>query len=286
MKSTPKYPNEPRTGLGYLRLFVVLLLFAGVTGQDATDAYSLKRSGPAPKDMIRIPEGTFVMGSDARWPDEGPMHIVYLESYYIDKYEVTNSQYQKFIDSTDRPPPMDWENNHYPSGKINHPVVFVTWFDANDYCHWRDKRLPTDAEWEKAARGPEGWIYPWGNFFDYRRANVGGIHSGPMPVGSFPLGRSPYGASDMIGNVWEWTADWYGPYPGTSYTTPNFGKSYRVARGNSFAGLGHFSPSVMEEVEAVEARVSYRLYFPPNIALEDLGFRCAKDESGKHDPER
>jgi len=218
--------------------------------------------------------------------DAAPAHQVYLPSFFIDRYEVTNEAYYRFVRANGFPLLPDWRSGRPDPTQEMIPVTFVDWDEANAFCQWLGKRLPTEAEWEKAARGPEGWIYPWGNFFDYRRANVGGIHSGPMPVGSFPLGRSPYGASDMIGNVWEWTADWYGPYPGTSYTTPNFGKSYRVARGNSFAGLGHFSPSVMEEVEAVEARVSYRLYFPPNIALEDLGFRCAKDESGKHDPER
>jgi formylglycine-generating enzyme required for sulfatase activity len=255
----------------------------------------------APSDMVEIPSGYFIMGTDdvgleseaedagitKPWVlDAAPARRVFLPTFYIDRHEVTNEDYFRFVKANGFPLLPDWRSGHPDPAQNRIPVTFVDWYEANAFCHWLGKRLPTETEWEKSARGPAGWIYPWGNFFDHRRANIAGLHPGPMPVGSFPLGRSPYGASDMIGNVWEWTADWYGPYPGTSYTTADFGKSYRVARGNSFAGLGHFSQSVMEEVEAVEARVSYRLYFPPNIALEDLGFRCAKDESGKGEPER
>jgi formylglycine-generating enzyme required for sulfatase activity len=270
MNNTPKFPDEARTGLGYLRLAVVLFLFAEITGQGATNAFPLKKSGAAPKDMIRIPEGEFVMGSDARWPDEGPMHIVYLESFYIDKFEVTNSQYQRFIESTDRPAPMDWENNRYPPGKIDHPVVFVTWFDANDYCHWRDKRLPTDAEWEKAARGTDGRWFPWGNDFDAKKANVPQLKlGGTTSVGKFPEGNSPYGVSDMAGNVWEWTASWYKAYPGNRRPTENYGEKYRVLKGGSWIDCSGYHCGI-------SAPNFNRSFFNPGTKNNGFGFRCAR----------
>jgi len=251
-----------------------------------------------PSDMVRVPSGYFIMGTDdisleAEAEDAGiakpwvvdaaPARRVFLPLFLIDRYEVTNEAYYRFVLATGYPLLPDWSSGRPSPAQEKMPVAYVDWDEANAYCHWLGKRLPTEEEWEKAARGPDGWIYPWGNFFDHRRANIGGDHSGPTPVGAFPLGNSPYGASDMIGNVWEWTSDWYESYPDSTYTTPNYGQKYRVARGNSYGGLGHFSAAILEEVETVEARASYRLYFPPNIALEDLGFRCAKDDS-RHPP--
>jgi len=214
--------------------------------------------------------------------DAAPAHRVDLSSFYIDRHEVTNGDYFRFVAATDFPKLPHWRNGRPAPEQASLPVVYVNWQEAVAYCQWLGKRLPAEAEWEKAARGPDGYLYPWGYFFDDRRANVGGNQSGPSPVGRFPRGRSPYGADDMIGNVWEWTADWYGPYPGSSYTSDQFGEKYRVARGNSWSGLGHFSAKVQEEVKAIEARVTYRLYFPPNIALEDLGFRCAQEVPNKN----
>lgn len=248
-----------------------------------------------PDGMVSVPSGFFLMGTDdvqlesfaeesgitKPWIlDATPARRVFLPSFYIDRYEVTNGDYFRFVEAKGFARLPDWPSGRPRPDQERLPVTYVDWEEANAYCQWLGKRLPTEQEWEKAARGPDGWIYPWGNFFDYRRANIGGLRSGPMPVGSFSRGRSPYGAEDLIGNVWEWTADWYGPYPGSAYQSGDFGTRYRVARGNSWAGLGHFSGKVLEEVESVEARATYRLYFPPNIALQDVGFRCALEAPG------
>ncbi|MEK6683855.1 MAG: SUMF1/EgtB/PvdO family nonheme iron enzyme [Nitrospirota bacterium] len=243
-----------------------------------------------PSDMVLVPAGSFLMGTDEvqletvaeeagiakPWVlDAAPARRVFLPSFLINRHEVTNGDYFRFVEAKGFPVLPYWPASRPRPDQERLPVFYVNWQEADAYCRWLGRRLPTEAEWEKTARGPDGWIYPWGYFFDYRRANVGGLYSGPMPVGSFPRGQSPYGAYDMIGNVWEWTADWYRSYPGASYASADFGETYRVARGNSWAGLGHFSPNVLEEVKAGEARATYRLYFPPNIALEDVGFRCA-----------
>ncbi len=258
---------------------------------------SLVSCGPKiPADMVLVPQGSFRMGTDEvglesvveeygipkpLLLDAAPAHRVNLPAFFIDRYEVTNGDYYRFQAANRFPMLPHWSNGRPRPDQERLPVIYVNWVEADAYCRWLGKRLPTEAEWEKAARGPDNWIYPWGYFFDRRRANVGGLQSGPKPVGSFPMGRSPYGADDMIGNVWEWTADRYSPYPGASYASADFGETYRVARGNSWAGLGHFSQKVLEELQALEARATYRLYFRPQMALEDVGFRCAKDAAEK-----
>ncbi len=245
-----------------------------------------------PEGMVLISEGSFWMGAqNAKLEEEAaefgiskpmvldamPARRIYLPAFFIDRTEVTNRAYYRFTRAAGFPELPQWRSGRPDPDQEELPVAYVSWPEANAYCRWRGKRLPTEAEWEKAARGPDGWIYPWGYFFDPRRANVGGLRSGPMPVGSLPMGKSLYGANDMIGNVWEWTADWYGPYTGSSYSGDEFGKRFRVVRGSSWAGLGHFPQDVLEKVRAMEARASYRMFFPPNVALEDLGFRCVQD---------
>jgi len=175
--------------------------------------------------MVLIPAGTFLMGSSPKdgqvgftvGVDELPQHSVDLKSYYIDRHEVTAKQYRKFIDSTGRKPPGDprfpeiypWaREGGVPIEFESHPVIYVSWDDADAYCKWAGKRLPIEAEWEKAARGADGRIWPWGNIFDPRKANVQEHQSGgTLPVGSFPKGASPYGVYDMAGNVKEWCAN-------------------------------------------------------------------------------
>src|SRR3990170_3795468 len=126
-----------------------------------------ERTMPSPfRDMVLIPAGSFTMGYDKRHPDEGPSHNVNLGSFYIDKYEVTNAQYADFIMATKRAPPLFWKNGQYPPEKAKHPVVMVSWYDAKDNCEWAGKRLPTEEEWEKAARGTDARIFPWGDHFD------------------------------------------------------------------------------------------------------------------------
>jgi len=222
--------------------------------------------------MVNIPGGPFIIGYDNRHPDEKPAHTISLPAFQIDTYEVTNGQYKLFVDATNRRLPDDWENGTYPPGKRSHPVVFVTWNDAHDFCVWAGKRLPTEEEWEKAARGTDGRLYPWGNEFDPRKANMPQSHSvGTMPVGSFPQGRSPYGVYDMAGNVWEWTDSWAKPYPGSPIPTAHyFTGEYKVLRGGSWVDCSFYRCGI-------SALTFNRGYFKPTTKNQGFGFRCAKD---------
>jgi iron(II)-dependent oxidoreductase len=208
-------------------------------------------------------------------PDEYPQHRVYLSSFYLDKFEVTNEQYEKFRSETGHQPPQFWDDPRF--NKPNQPVVGVSFHDAVTYCQWAGKRLPTEAEWEKAARGTEGQIYPWGNDFDWTKGNFSdkGQFDGHLdgfaftaPVGSFPETVSPYGVQDMAGNVWEWCADWYHKdyyqiSPPINPKGPDTGIA-RVLRGGSF-----FS--------ALYLRCSARYYLEENSKYFYAGFRCASD---------
>ncbi len=249
-------------------------------------------SKPAtPTGMALVPAGEFVMGSDAidkddkateygitkPWfDDEHPAHAVNLPAFFLDLREVTVTDYFKFVQATGRRPPPDWNSDQPPAGRDNYPIVYVTWDDAKAYCLWAGKRLPTEAEWEKAARGTDGRVYPWGNAFEPARANTNGDHNEPLPVGSLPEGRSPYGMLDMTGNVWEWTEDWYQAYTGNSYQHPRFGQQVKVIRGNSWSSLGHYPPQVFNEIKAHYSRASFRLFMAPDGLVNDVGIRCAK----------
>lgn len=203
--------------------------------------------------------------------DEHPERKVDLPAFFIDRYESTNAQYKLFVDATGARPPEDWKDGIYVSGRENYPATFVNWYDADRYCRWLSKRLPTEAEWEKAARGTDGREYPWGGDFDPTKANTGDSDVNDLaPVGQFPEGASPFGLMDMSGNAWEWTADWYKPYPGSTYTSPAFGEKFKVLRGSSWGGLGHYAIAHFY-------RSAYRFYIQPEGAFPDAGFRCAKD---------
>ena len=236
-----------------------------------------------PNPMVLIPAGKFIMGSDERMPDEGPQHTVYLDSYYIDVYEVTNAQYKKFIDATKRRSPSHFRNRTYPAGKADHPVTEVTWYDADAYCGWAGKRLPTDQEWEKAARGTDGRMFPWGDEFDTAKANTPQrwekLHQegDTMPVGSFPNGASPYGIYDMSGNVWEWTSSWYKAYPGNKHPSENYGEQYKTLKGGSWWDCSFYKCGI-------SAPVFNRSFFIRGTHNKSFGFRCAKDAgpAGKH----
>lgn len=229
--------------------------------------------------MVLIPAGKFIMGSDPEDEkrgimvgiDEQPQRQVKLKAFYIDKFETTNTQYQKFIDATDNKTPFDWESRSYPEGEDNWPVSHIDWYDAKAYCEWAGKRLPTEAEWEKAARGTDARIYPWGNEFDAEKLNTREWNKYKVErvkVGNFPEGASPYGLLDMAGSVWEWTADWYDAYPGSKIKgRANFGKIYKVARGGAWNTIG-------KELARTNMRYTYR----PEVSYHCyIGVRCVKD---------
>ena len=234
-----------------------------------------------PTEMITVAPGEFTMGSsdkDILWAaktffsesldyyrDETPSHTVNLQSYKIDITEVTVGQYQSYMLQTGVPAPKFMDNDRFNDG--NQPVVGVTWQEAADYCATMNKRLPTEAEWEKAARGTDSRFYPWGNVPDATKANVRGKEDGyrySAPVGLDPYGTSPYGIRDMAGNAWEWTADWYQPHPGNTHPNDFYGKQFRVIKGGSW-----FSNMDL-------ARIAVRGKSLPDKRYNYLGFRCAK----------
>lgn len=214
--------------------------------------------------MVLIPAGPFWMGLDELPPDTEtpwgqedakPKHEVTLPAFYIDMYEVTYGDYQKFD-----------PNFKIAGRRPTFPVTDVTWFNADNYCRSRGKRLPTEAEWEKAARGTDGRIYPWGNLYDPDKANLG---SAPTRVGDHWGDRSPYGIFDMAGNVSEWTDSWYQPYPGNTYKSADYGIFQKVVRGGSFNAERHFADDMF-------AQVTFRNFNRPDVIGPDNGFRCAK----------
>ena len=228
--------------------------------------------------MITVPAGEFTMGGE-RYDDEKPVHQVSLPEYRIGKCPVTNAEYKRFLDETGNPSPphwAGWEDGNYPVGKANHPVVGVSWHDAQAYCQWLSQkaskayRLPTEAEWEKAARGTDGREYPWGNEFDKARCNTGESGIGTTtPVGIYLDGASPYGVMDMAGNVWEWCSSigYYkykvsGPEEDGSGSLE--GDQQRALRGGSWDNLRVF------------ARCACRYGFNPDFRRSDIGFRVAE----------
>ena len=209
-------------------------------GMSVTMYYKGTKYGGKPNEMILIPAGEFIRGTNGRLPDEGPEHKMVVNSFYIDIYEVTNLQYFESLKYTKRKPPKHFINGQVPSGKADHPVVYVSWYDAKAYCEWAGKRLPTDVEWEKAARGTDGRTYPWGNEFDisYVNSPVRWVElkllGDTTPIGAFEKGKSVYGLYDMSGNVWEWTSSKYEPYPGNTRKSELYGGNYRTLKGGSW----------------------------------------------------
>jgi formylglycine-generating enzyme required for sulfatase activity len=257
--------------------------------------------------MIYVPSGEFEMGSDnddldymmqlckeyygdcfrGWFQNEQPVHTVVLDGFWIDRTEVTNAQYQQCVEAGGCDPPAESSS---PPGDLyygnstydDYPVVYVNWYQAADYCEWADARLLTEAEWEYAARGPEGRVFPWGDTFDATRVNYcdancefdwadGSVDDGygyTAPVGSYPDGVSWCGTLDLAGNVWEWVADWYdaayyGRSPSQNPPGPSSGEE-RVRRGGSW----HYSP------DAVRSTVRYGV--GPDASDNFLGFRCAR----------
>lgn len=251
---------------------------AKLESQSVTQAREIIGKDGAP--MVLVPAGGFVMGSrdddEMARNDERPAHSVYLDAFYIDTYEVTISRYDGFLNKTGRKPPRDWRYG-LGQGHDNEPSL-VTWDDARAYCSWVEKRLPTEAEWEKAARGTDQRLYPWGNAEDSglfgRLANFGHAESGSgfkYDVGSFKKGKSPYGVYDMAGNVAEWVADWYGEtYYGRSPLRnpkgPMTGEKH-VLRGGSYESELADVRSAARSAKTSEDENSW----------SRSGFRCAQD---------
>lgn len=215
----------------------------------------------APEGMVYIPGGTLRMGRENGDRFERPAHSVTVAPFSIDRTEVTNQQYQKFITETGHAPPSHWQNGSYPEGEAEFPVVNVSWQDANDYAKWAGKRLPTEAEWEFAARGTEARLYPWGSKWETGRANIReGGRGRVAAVGTYRQGASQFGVLDLSGNVWEWTSDEL-----TSYSDPaEVLAPGRVIRGGAW------------DVPSDRATATYRGVVQPERAYDKTGFRCAK----------
>ncbi|OQA22204.1 MAG: Serine/threonine-protein kinase pkn1 [Chloroflexi bacterium ADurb.Bin360] len=216
--------------------------------------------------MVYVPAGEFQMGSTEGRLSGKPVHPVAVDGFWIDRTEVTNAQYQRCVVAGICRPSEYSEDSAYNGAE--QPVVGVAWEDVATYAAWVGGRLPTEAEWEYAARGPKGFTYPWGNEWDCARGNFVGdcgldTYRLPAPVGSFPEGASWVGALDMAGNVWEWVADWHGAYPAERQVNPSGPASsdYRVLRGGSF----NFDQDV--------ARCSSRFGSDPYGRGRSLGFR-------------
>ena len=221
-----------------------------------------------PKGMVYAPGGTFIMGRD-KGTDvaERPAHQVKVEPFYIDVYEVTNEDYEKFVKATGHRAPATWSGGAYPSHAARKPVTGVTWDDANAYAGWAKKRLPTEAEWEFAARGTDGRLYPWGNAWKQGSANANGASQGLADVGLSLGGASPVGAFDMIGNAWEWTASDLRAYPGGRLPANLLSGELKVIRGGSYESTKDY------------ATTTYRTGWPARGATTyaQTGFRCARD---------
>ncbi|MBN1995368.1 MAG: SUMF1/EgtB/PvdO family nonheme iron enzyme [Anaerolineae bacterium] len=245
-------------------------------------------------EMVFVPAGGFLMGSNDLGDDERPIHPVYLDDFWLDRYEVTNERFARFVDATayqteaeqagwgwvrigdewEEVSGADWRHPRGPNsnieGLMDHPAVLMSWNDADAYCDWAGKQLPTEAQWEKAARGPAGYAYAWGNEFDSTKANIKetGLNN-TTPVGAFsPQGDSAYGAADITGNVWEWVADWYGSAyysqsPSANPPGPDSG-AYKVLRGGSWL------------FDSVYARTAFRYNVRPDYTYDFTGFRCSR----------
>lgn len=304
---TPLQPTPPkRTGVSIASVAVILMVIVGAGF--AAWWFLFARAKPAPpvvvieqppvqppvvatppdkppapvvpEGMVAVSAGSYLIGRDNADPLEKPRHKVDLPAFVIDRTEVTNAAYKKFLDATGHKAPTNWTSKGFPDGRANSPVTGVTWQDAADYAAWAGKRLPTEAEWEAAARGSDGRIYPWGNDYRSGLANIGSnadnitaeqYPAGLKEVGRYPLGASPAGALDMIGNAWEWAADEFALYPGGITAIPKDikdrmkpGLTYRVIRGGAYDGNK-------------EHDATYRGLLDASQAYPKVGFRCAKD---------
>ncbi|MBI3609362.1 MAG: SUMF1/EgtB/PvdO family nonheme iron enzyme [Nitrospirae bacterium] len=286
------------------RIRLTMLLLWPVLGGCVfmTPAVPNPRSATPMTPMVYVPGGSFLIGSTDRdgkigfeiGVDELPQQKMYVRSFYIDRYEITEAEYLQFLKATgSKKYPGYWKEagreDSFPEGYETYPVSDVDWFDAVEYCRWAGKRLPTEAEWEKAARGTDGRLWPWGNRFEPGRANTletsarwkspegqehYGVKGWKAPVGSHPEDLSPYGVYDMAGNVREWTATVYRSYPGNTARAVSGSGSFKIIRGGSYL------------TDAAFSRTAARLAVLPTVGPREAdgwhsdytyGFRCAKD---------
>ena len=247
-------------------------------------------------DVVYIPAGSFVFGTNKKdtsgealsfglpkpwYVDEGPEQNIFLKAFYIDRYEVTNRRYKVYIDDLNAISPKHWKNNNFAGGQDEFPVVNVTWYDASNFCQWAEKKLPSEKQWEKAARGETGNNYPWGETFHQSYANLSkkaGSKRPLAPVGSYPKSATALGIHDLVGNVWEWVANDYSPYKGSTYNSKYFSEGLKVLRGQSAKDIGHFSgPTYLSALKKF-SRSGYRESSYPDQPELDVGFRCASEK--------
>jgi cytochrome c-type biogenesis protein len=268
---------------------------------------------PLEGDMVFIPAGQFVFGTDQTdksrlgaslgipkplYRDAHPEQKPFLKGFYIDRLEVTNRRYQKFLENLPThpeykimieklgyyAPPRGWGGIQFPEGRGDHPVVWVSWFDAANFCQWAGKRLPTEKEWERAARGTQGLTYPWGNTFERDRANLPNKIGSKVvlsKVGTFPKGATSEGVEDLVGNVWEWIDGDYVAYPNNKFKFDDFNQGDKVIRGASVSDIGHFPGESYAQVLKEFARAGYRQYADPSQGASDVGFRCVSSKAPK-----
>jgi formylglycine-generating enzyme len=241
--------------------------------EDPPEPESAVTEDPIADEMVTIPAGPFVRGTASGGFDEQPQRTIDLDTFSIDRFEVTNHQYQQFVLATGHRkagPPSRYAKSIGKMRGTNQPAVYVSWDDANEYCHWKGKRLPTEAEWEKAMRGTDGRLWPWGNQEKPNGANWARVQDGhevSARVGSFSMDKSPFGVMDGAGNVMEWVADWYQETyykesPDKDPPSPEFG-TYRVMRGGGYTTTGS------------DVRITSRSKMVPDFRDETIGFRCA-----------
>ncbi len=247
--------------------------------------------------MVTIPAGPFLMGSDparepGAGPEEQPQHTVHLPEYAIGRTPVTCTQYLVFLRETHYRPPahwrlLRWRIRHVPAHHEEHPITNVSWYDALAYCAWlsertgRRYRLPSEAEWEKAARGTDGRRYPWGDGWDATCCNIAREVQSTTAVVAHPSGASPYGVLDMVGNVWEWTRSLWG----LNLRAPEFGYPYDPGDGRENEAAPEYVRRVLRGVsfynDAAMARCAARYRYSPHNTYDSVGFRVALAVEGK-----
>ena len=278
--SNQPVPNQPNynavfswqpSGVGDFKLKAVATSQSGAVAQSAETTLAVR---DAVGSMIDVPASTFVMGAENTLPEEKPAHEVKLNAYQIDRFETTVGQFRQFVfakqyqssaEQANKPGGENWRIDDIPS-RYDYPVRFVSWWDATKFCEWQGKRLPSEAEWERAARGTDSRRYPWGNDFDAARVSP---NQDVAMTGFFASNASPVGAYDMAGNVWEWVNDWYDAqaygYPNANDNPHGPDKTdQKVLRGGSFTN----GPD--------DLRTTRRIKNDPTSSHRDVGFRCGK----------